>query len=117
MGQSTSLGGGGAEDRKDGGLCGGNHSNSHPLPLQLPSTMGDGVHPGVGCTQRRKKAQGRPIEEKRWAASPLKIRPACPSRRLIKTPDGLNVLWFRNPPFPGSLPRQEAAPPEQERFL
>jgi hypothetical protein len=63
MGQSTSLGWGGGEDRKDGGLCGGKPFKQPPLPLQLPSTMGDGVHSGVGCTPWRKKAQGRPTEE------------------------------------------------------
>lgn len=29
-----------------------------PLPLQLPSTMGDGVHSGVGCSGRSKHRAG-----------------------------------------------------------
>lgn len=120
MGQSTSLAGGGGQDRKDGGLCGGSHSNSHPHSLQLPSTiMGDGVHSG-GVHSVEKESTGKAYGGEggeRGAARPLEIRPASPSRRLHKSSDGLTSFGLGIHPFQEASPDRKLHPPEQERFL
>lgn len=98
MGQSASLGGRGTpEDRNDGDLCGGNHSNNSPTPSTAARHSG-----GWGAVEG--ESIGQAYGGKHRASRSLKIRLASPSRCLRKNSAGLNVPWFRNTPFPGSLP-------------
>lgn len=58
MGQSASLGGGAPRTGKMGTCVGETIQTAPPLPLQLRSTVGDGVHSGVGFTRWRKHRVG-----------------------------------------------------------
>lgn len=94
MGQSASLGGGPPRTGKMGKTI----QTAPPLPLQLPSTMGDGVLSGVGGVHSGGESLGQAYRGKRCAARALKIRPASPSRRPHKNSDGLSVLSRKPPP-------------------
>lgn len=116
MGQSTSLGWGGAKTGKMGACVGGNHSNSHPSLYSCQAQWGMGCTQGWGALHgERKHKEG--LQRKTLGSQAFEDKARLSIKTSHKSSDGLNVLWLRNPPFPGSLPRQEAAPPEQERFL
>lgn len=68
MGQSASLGGRGTpEDRNDGDLCGGNHSNNSPTPSTAARHSGGwGAVEGesIGQAYRRKASCIQVFEDK-----------------------------------------------------